>query len=134
MPRIRLDFDAVRSIAMMLPGVEEDTIHGAPSLKVRGKLLACPALHKSAEPDSLVVRISHDERAQLMATEPDAYYITEHYANYPMVLARLSQLDRQSLQVLLEKSWQFASAKKSGSVRKSPSHSVKVRASTRTKN
>jgi len=51
-----IDFDVVREIALALPDVEESTIHRAPSLKVRGKLLTCPALHVSAEPNSLMVR------------------------------------------------------------------------------
>ena len=46
----KIDFDVVRKIALVLPGVEDSTIHGARSLKVRGKLLTCPALHKTAEP------------------------------------------------------------------------------------
>ena len=108
MPRDALDFDALCSVAMKLPGVEAGTIRGAPSLKARGKLLCCPALHKSAEPNSVVVRIGTEERAQLISARPDAYYLTEHYASYPMVLVRLSQLDRKSVLELLEKSWQFA--------------------------
>jgi hypothetical protein len=51
-----LAFDVVREMAMTLPDVEESTIHGAPSLKVRGKLLACPALHRSAETNTFAVR------------------------------------------------------------------------------
>jgi hypothetical protein len=42
---------------MALPDVEESTIHGAPSLKVRGKLLTCPAIHQSAEPNTLTDRL-----------------------------------------------------------------------------
>jgi hypothetical protein len=110
MPRKTLDFNAVRDIAMALPGVQESTIHGAPSLKVRGKLLACPALHKSADPESLVVRIGVAERAQLMSGKPDTYYLTPHYSNYPMVLVRLSHIDRTSLRGLLERSWSFLDA------------------------
>jgi len=45
MPRKKIDFNVVRAIAKALPGIEAGTIHGAPSLKVRGKLLTCPALH-----------------------------------------------------------------------------------------
>ena len=52
-----LNFNAVRKIAMALPDVEESTIHGAPSLKVRGKLLTCPAIHQSAEPNTLTDRL-----------------------------------------------------------------------------
>jgi hypothetical protein len=111
MPRKKLDFNAVRDIAMALPGVQESTIHGVPSLKIRGKLLACPALHKSADAESLVVRIGLAERAQLMSGKPDTYYLTPHYSNYPMVLVRLSHIDRTSLRGLLERSWSFVDAK-----------------------
>ena len=51
--RQAIDFAAVRKLAHELPEVEDSTMHGAPSLKVRGKLLTCMAVHKSAEPGSL---------------------------------------------------------------------------------
>ncbi len=129
MPRRKLDFNAVRDIAMALPGVQESTIHGAPSLKVRGKLLACPALHKSADPESLVVRIGLAERAQLLSGNPDTYYLTPHYSNYPMVLVRLSHIDRTSLRGLLERSWSFVDAK-TGTARPKP-RKVKPRSFSR---
>ena len=34
-----------------MPGVEESTSYGATSLKLRGKLIACQAINKSAEPN-----------------------------------------------------------------------------------
>ena len=110
MPRKKLDFDAVRDIAKALPGVQQSSLHGAPSLKLRGKLLACPALHKSADPESLVVRIGLPERARLMAEKPDAYYLTPHYSKYPMVLVRLAHVDRTSLRTVLKRSWSFVDA------------------------
>jgi hypothetical protein len=111
MAKKKIDFDVVREIALALPDVEEGTIHGAPSLKVRGRLLTCPALHQSAEPDSLAVRIDVDQRAELIAGEPSAYYVTEHYVKHPMVLVRLSAIDRHALRDLLDKAWHFASSK-----------------------
>ena len=68
-----LGFDEVRKIAVALPDVEESAIHGAPSLKVRGKLLTCPAIHRSAEPNTLAVRIgfahynTHEEIDRLVS-------------------------------------------------------------------
>ena len=103
---------------MALPDVEEDTIHGAPSLKVRGRLLTCPALHKSAEPDSLAVRIDVDQRTALLAADSDTYYVTDHYVNHPVVLVRLSRIQPDSLRDLLGMSWRFVSAK---SRRRTPS-------------
>ena len=112
MPKKKIDFDVVRELALALPDVEESTIHGAPSLKVRGRLLTCPALHKSAEPNSLAVRIDVDQRAELLAAEPSVYYVTDHYVNYPTVLVRLSALGENALRDLLKKSWQFVNSKK----------------------
>src|SRR5262245_50676935 len=109
----KIDFDLVRELAMALPDVEveESTIHGAPSLKVRGRLLTCPALHRSAEPNTLAVRIDFDQRAELMAAEPSVYYLTDHYVTYPTVLVRLSLIDRNSLRSLLGMAWRFVSSK-----------------------
>lgn len=96
-----MDFDVVREIALTLPGVQEGTIHGAPSLKVRGKLLACPALHSSAEPDTIAVKLDFDQRARLIAEAPRTYYLTDHYLKHPTVLVRLSRINRNSLTDLL---------------------------------
>ena len=112
MPRKKLDLDAVRDIALALPGVEASTLHGAPSFKVREKLLASPALHRSADPDSLVVRIGRAERERLMADRPDTYYLTPHYANHPVVLVRLSHIGRTALRGLLERACAGTDAKK----------------------
>jgi hypothetical protein len=111
MPGKKVDFDVVRKIALALPEVEESTIHGTPSLKVRGRLLTCPAIHRSAEPDTLAVRMDFDQRAKLLAAEPGVYYVPDHYVNYPTVLVRLSRIDRTSLKQLLRLAWQFVSAK-----------------------
>jgi hypothetical protein len=108
----KMDFDVVREIALALPDVEESTIHCAPSLKVRGKLLTCPAIHPSAEPNSLVVRIDVDQREELIAAKPSVYYLTDHYVKYSTVLVRLSAIDRNALCDLLESAWRFASSKK----------------------
>jgi hypothetical protein len=118
MPSKKIDFDAVREIALALPDVEESTIHGAPSLKVRGRLLTCAAIHRSAEPNTLAVRIDFDQRAELMAAEPSVYYVTDHYVNYPTVLVRLGQIDRNSLRDLLGMAWHFVSSKTKASRRR----------------
>ena len=117
MPSKKIDFDVVRELALALPGVEESSLHGAPSLKVSGRLLTCPAIHKSAEPNSLAVRIGFDQRAELMSAEPSIYYVTAHYVNYPTVLVRLHQIDRKSLRDLLDLAWCFVNSKTKASRR-----------------
>jgi hypothetical protein len=98
-------------MALTLPGVEEGTIHGAPAFRLRGKLLACAAIHKSAEPGTLAVRVPFDLRAELMKSDPATYYLTEHYVKSPAVLVRLSRIKARGLDELLEASWRFVSPK-----------------------
>jgi len=97
-----------------LPDVEVSTTYGSPALKVRGRLLACLATHKSAEPHTLVVCIAFDDRDELIAAEPKTYYLTDHYVNYPSVLVRLSMVNRDALRDLLQMSWRFVSARSRG--------------------
>jgi hypothetical protein len=106
----KIDFDTVRKVGLALPDVEESTSYGAPSLKVRGQLLTCPAIHKSAEPGSIVIRVDFDQRAGLLAEAPDTYYLTDHYVNYPAVLVRLSRIRREALRDLLMMSWRFVTS------------------------
>jgi len=106
-----LDFDAVRDIGLALPGVMESTAYGAPALKVAGQLLACVPVNRSAEPNSLVVRVGFDDRAELLTEAPDVYYVTGHYAGYEAVLVRLSRVDRDMLRDLLGMSYTFVTRK-----------------------
>ena len=107
MPRSTIDFDTVRNIGLALPGVDESTAYGFPALKVHGKLLACVPANRSAEPGSLVLRMDFDDRAELLAADPDVYYVTDHYAGYDAVLVRLSRVNSNVLQDLLGMAHKF---------------------------
>lgn len=116
--RAKVDFDLVRSMALELPDVAVQDSARGPSVKVRGKLMACPAIHKSAEPETLMVRIGKDERAKMISDDPETYYVTDHYRNYPALLVRLSRISRESLEELLGLSWKFVFEKSAGSASK----------------
>lgn len=111
MPKAAVTFDTVRKMGLALPGVEEGTAYGSPALKLRGQLLACIPIHRSAEPGSLAVRIDFDDHADLLTAAPDVYYITEHYAGYPAVLVRLSRVTPAILKDLLGMSHKFLTRK-----------------------
>ena len=96
-----MTFENVRQIGLALPGVVEGTMYGSPALKLGGRLVACLACHKSAEPQSLVVRTEFEERAALLAEDPETYYLTSHYENHPVVLVRLSCIAMDPLRDLL---------------------------------
>lgn len=108
-------FERVRKLGLELPGVVLATYFGMPALKLDGQMVACMASHKSAEPDSLVVRIDFFERDLRVANEPDIYYLKPHYRDYPCVLARLSRISDAALRDLLESGWRFVNSKKKAS-------------------
>ena len=98
----------VRKCAMALPGVVEATSYGTPAFKVRGKLLA--RMHQ--EEPAVVIRFDRDDRALLIDSDPETFYITDHYLNYSWVLVRLANATEDILGGLLEQAWrQYASKK-----------------------
>jgi hypothetical protein len=100
----------VRAIGRTLPDVEETTSWGAFALKVRGKMFVCTAINKSAEPNSLVVRMDIAQRDALLADDPETYYIKDHYVDYPCVLVRLSKIHPDALRDLVAGAHRFVSA------------------------
>jgi hypothetical protein len=105
-----LDFEDVRKIGLALPDVIDGTAYGAPALKFAGRIIACIPSSKSAEPNSIVVHIDLEHRAELLRQDPGVYYITDHYAPYPTVLARLSKISRADLRELLRDACRVVSA------------------------
>ena len=95
-------FETVRAIGLTLPDVEATTRYdGASILKAGGAFMAGLATHPSAEPGTLVVRVDLEEREGFLEDAPEIYYVTESYRNYPVVLVRLSRIDRDALRDLL---------------------------------
>jgi hypothetical protein len=101
-------WDEVRDLALTLPEVEESTSWGHPAVKVRGTWFAGLSPHKEAD-GALVIRCDPDERPLMLAGEPELFYVTPHYRNYPsVVLVRLEAATAESLRDRLEDAWQLA--------------------------
>ncbi|MFN3857136.1 MAG: MmcQ/YjbR family DNA-binding protein [Caulobacter sp.] len=89
-------------IALSFPACEAGTSYSVPSFKVRGKFFT----RIRAEDDSAVIQeVPFDERDLLIEAEPETFHFTDHYRNYPIVLARLASLDPDQLRALLERRW-----------------------------
>ena len=69
--------------------------------------MAGVATHPSAEPDTLVVRANVEDRDGMLEDAPETYYVTDYYRRYPLVLVRLSRIDRETLEDLLKMSWRL---------------------------
>lgn len=94
-----ITYDAVRRIALTFSNVEESTSYGTPALKVKGKLFV--RWRNEEDPDTIVLKMPLDQREELMAADPQTYFITDHYRNYPWVLVRLSKVHPDALHELL---------------------------------
>ena len=102
-------FDIVKTVGLALPEVEAmPNWAGLPVLRVRGCFMAGLASHRSVEPGTLVVRCALEDRERFLEDAPDTYYVTDYYRPYPVVLVRLSHLDRDALHDLLSVSWRMA--------------------------
>jgi hypothetical protein len=103
-----MTWEQVREFALALPGVEESPSYGAPALKVKKRLML-----RLREPGVLVViPIDDMEKAFLMETQPDVFYITDHYRGYPAVLVRLSKVHPSELREMIERCWHALAPKK----------------------
>jgi hypothetical protein len=101
-------FEKVRVLALALPQAEEGTSYGTPGFKVGGTLFA--RFHQDGE--SLVVRIDENERSMRIKAEPETFYITDHYLNYPWILVRIASVDLADLRELLEDAWRLTAPKR----------------------
>jgi hypothetical protein len=100
-------FGDVRKIALTLPGVVEGTSYGTPALKVGGKLIA--RVHQNM--DCLVLRTDFMGREILMQSAPDAFFITDHYRDYPWILVRFAVVEKRALPDLIERAWRLVASK-----------------------
>lgn len=101
--------DDVRNLLLALPETEEGASYGYPSFKTGGKFLT----RIRDEDESLVVYVpSIDERDMLIEAEPDTFHLTDHYRNYPIVLARIAHVDRAWLAAALHRRWRRVAPKR----------------------
>ncbi|HEY9182027.1 MAG TPA: MmcQ/YjbR family DNA-binding protein [Gammaproteobacteria bacterium] len=107
--RRRPTFDDVRKIALSMPEVEETTGYGMPWFKAgKTRFAGEPVPRRDVEPRSIGVGVSFEDRDRLIASRPEVYYVTEHFAPYPAVLARLTTMSLDELRELLALGWHYA--------------------------
>lgn len=98
-----MTWDEVAALALeRLPGVEISSSYGTLALKRGGKLLT----RLRPEDGSIVLfEVPPEEREALIAASPDLFYVTPHYKDYPMILARLVALEPEVLMAFLTRRW-----------------------------
>lgn len=96
-------------IALKLPSTEESISYGTPSVKVAGKILS--RLRTEAE-GALAIHCDFLDREMLLQADPDVFFLTDHYKNYPMILVRLEKISAKALPDLVERAWRMRAPKK----------------------
>jgi len=96
-PFIYLQF--IRQHMATLPGTTEGSSHGTPAFYVQKKMLC--RLWENGE----VLVIRTDVRAKWIEKDPDTFFFTDHYRNYPCLLVNLPKVDPEVLQILLTDAW-----------------------------
>ncbi len=88
--------------------VERSTSYGTPALKVRGKLFA----RLKEDADRIAIFIDLMEREALNQENPEAYIVTDHYRDHPMMLVDLNAVPNDELREILIESWRRRAPKK----------------------
>ncbi len=101
--------DEVHALVMSFPEVVEGTSYGYPSYKAFGKFLT----RLRHQDQSLVLgSVPIDERDMLIQIDPDTFHFTEHYRDWPYVLARISSIEPDQLRSFLMRTWRKNAPKK----------------------
>ncbi|MGP3689465.1 MmcQ/YjbR family DNA-binding protein [Streptomyces sp. IBSNAI002] len=100
----------VRTIALSLPDSSEKPAWGMPTFRVGGKIFAALA----DDDTSIGVKCPKEERAGLIAAEPEKFFIRAgHDDNYAWLRVRLEAVeDAAELRAILTDSWLQAAPKR----------------------
>jgi len=85
-------------IALSIPGTEEVLWFKKPAVFLHGQFLT--KVHDKE--DAMTLRVSSMEmRDMMLEVKPKLFYLTEHYRNFPFILARLTALTPKLLKEIL---------------------------------
>jgi hypothetical protein len=96
------------ALSLGLPEVVETTAWGNPCLKAHGKMWCW----WSPYIDAAVFRCDIEERAMLLAADPEAFVLHPHYANSPLILVRAGRIDPGWARARLIRQWRAAAPKR----------------------
>lgn len=104
----RVRVSDARKMLLKLDGVVEGLSYRMPSFLVNGRFFA-----RFRDDDTVVVLQlkSIADRDVLMEIDPQAFFFTEHYRNYPAVLIRLADVRRSLLEDVVREAWRHVSSR-----------------------
>lgn len=97
-----------RAMILAFPEVTEGTAYGTPIFRIKKTLLA----RLLEDGETIVLKTDFSLRSSLIDGAPDIFYITPHYAAYPLMLINLGNVPADDLQYLVEQAWRFTATKR----------------------
>ena len=82
------DFDMLCKPLLVFAGVEQSTSYNTPAIKLKSKLL----MRLREDNASIVIRVDLHDSDKLLCDRPEVFFLTDHYVNYPYILAYLHTL------------------------------------------
>jgi hypothetical protein len=62
--------------------------------------------------NSLAMRMTIDQREVMIAHDPETFFATPHYVDWPYVVVRLGRITKKQLGAVLKEAWGLAEPKK----------------------
>ncbi|MFD0793502.1 MmcQ/YjbR family DNA-binding protein [Mucilaginibacter litoreus] len=95
----------LRNTLLSLPGVTEKKAYGTPAFYA-GKKIFC-----RLQDDWNTLVLANNTREELLQTQPETFFITDHYLNYDYVLVNMTSVEPAQLKQLLLEAWKLRANK-----------------------
>ena len=95
------DWEDAVAFACTLPEVEMASWWGTLSPKINAKGFMSPG----REQGSFALMVTNPEKEILFETDPETFWQTDHYRNYPMLLVRYGTDARERIELYIQRAW-----------------------------
>ena len=95
------DWDDAVAYACSLPEVEMASWWGTLCPKINGKGFMSPGREKG----SFALAVTNPEKEILFETDPETFWQTDHYRNYPMLLVLYGTDAEDRIQLYIQRAW-----------------------------
>ena len=95
------DWEDAAAFACTLPDVVMEKWWGKLSPKINGKGLMSPG----RIPGSFSLMVTRAEKEILFETDPETFWETDHYRNYPALLVRYGTPSRERIELYIQRAW-----------------------------
>jgi hypothetical protein len=100
--------DALRAIALSLPGTAEQETWGDATFRVRNKIFVI----LRTDGTRASIKATRDEQQALVAENPRAFYLPEYVAQHGWVGVRIAKARTEEVRELVTEAWRMTAAKR----------------------